>query len=108
MPDHYQNTTGLAKPELTEAQESAASLAELILMYFEANPYSAYTPATMWAILKMHRKRPPLLTSVRARMTELTTLSKLEKLSRKRRGPYGKPEHYWQLADPRDGQTNLF
>lgn len=64
-----------------------------VLAFFMANP-GPHTPC------RIHRFVFPdkMLTSVRARITELTDDGKLEKLDVYEAGLYGKPAHTWRYA----------
>ena len=49
------------------------------------------------------------ITSIRRAITDLTNLGKIVKTNRQVRGMYNKPEHLWELPDPKEPkQVSLF
>jgi hypothetical protein len=55
------------------------------------------TPSMVHQRLWYTKGREYPITSVRRALTVLTTKGSLQKLSKTKTGPYGKPEHFWKL-----------
>lgn len=94
-PAAYYDTTQLPRLEREQATRNAKRQEDEILELFQANPGDEFSPSQVWR----HFQQWPL-TSIRRAMTVLTERHALEKLTEKRRGMYGKPEHVWRLARP--------
>jgi hypothetical protein len=90
----YHNTNNLAGEELLKADRAAKGQEADILRFFSARPGQFLTPEDASAALS---SRTPL-TSVRRAITNLTDKGLLIKTERMRLGKYGKPIHFWSLA----------
>lgn len=69
------------------------------------------TPSMVHQRLWYNSGREYPITSVRRAMTVLTKKKSLQKLTKSKTGPYGKPEHFWKYVPSvkTDGiQTDLF
>ena len=106
MTDSYYNTTGATGALLTEYETAATSQEQLIRDYFRTRPGMMYSPSQVQRHLGLLATP---LTSIRRAMTNLTTANLLIKLDKQTTGPYGRPEHVWQLRrDVDDDQMTLF
>ena len=103
MTDYY-NTTNLTGADLVEATQKAGAQEEVILAFFKAKKIEkfAWSPSEVWEACFFGRCP---LTSVRRAMTNLTNQGKLERMDEQKKGPYGRPEHYWRLVS---SQLDLF
>ena len=92
----FYNTIGLDRQALLKAGMTTLNQNQKILRYFiqQGNDYQA-APSAICE--KVFGDAIPV-TSVRRAMTTLTTDGHLEKSPVTVVGPYGKPEHLWQLA----------
>lgn len=104
MSESFYNTNDLAGAELRQAQLQAATQEQLVEAIFRSSTRSRLTPEGV--LVWMPTGTP--LTSVRRAMTNLTKAGRLVKLSQFARGQYGKPIHYWALAQPMQPQADLF
>lgn len=96
----FHNTLGLTGRQLIAAARVAKGQEAAIMEIFRAagRPLS---PS------EVHARMPgrALLTSVRRAISNLTNAGALVKLDRVQPGPFGQPEHLWQLPA---GQGELF
>jgi len=96
----FHNTVGLTGRQLVAAARVARGQEAAVLDVFRAagRPLS---PS------EVHARMPGrvLLTSVRRAISNLTQAGALVKLDRVQPGPFGQPEHLWQLPA---GQGELF
>jgi len=90
----YHNTTESTQPELGKYREKAASQEELILYAFKT--LRKGTPSEVNQ--RVFANRTPI-TSVRRALTNLTNSGELVKTDKQVKGPYGRPEFEWRLAD---------
>jgi hypothetical protein len=104
----FYNTINLSGIELFEAERSAQSQEDKILLFFQNNPGN-YSPSKIHEILVVnkiiHRLTP--ITSIRRAITNLTNNSQLLMTEEMKEGPLGKPEHQWRIK-PKFNQVNLF
>ena len=92
----YYNTNKLEGEDLTEAQEKALGLKNIILGVFEEHP-EPKTPFQV-AVLLIKRGYKYPITSIRARMTKLRKEEKLVMSPKaETRGEYDSPNHTWWL-----------
>ena len=98
----YYNTTNEKGEKLAEYKEKAMTQDEIILDWF------SYTSKRQQGLTPSNVQRYALsnapLTSVRRSMNTLTKQGKLMKTDVKREGIYGRLEHVWKLADPKQGE----
>jgi len=99
----FYNTARLVGHELTHAIAHAKSQEATILLMFN-NSFRTATPSQIQSELAAYGKRWPI-TSVRRAMSNLTEDGALEKTDHQRPGPYGMPEHIWQLATNPEKQS---
>jgi len=92
----YHNTTQSLGPELREYQDKANSQEKRILAFLKLDSNRPITPsaACMWIF-----KGNIPITSVRRALTNLTNAGELVKTTVQVKGPYGRPEFIWELAD---------
>jgi hypothetical protein len=100
----YYNTIRQAGAELQECRQRAGRQKDLILEFFKERPGRSYTPAEVRA----HIGGGAPLTSIRARMTELTIDCKLIKTAERRLGQYGEPNFTWTLRTRDANQLKMF
>lgn len=98
----YFNTTNEKGGTLKQYQKKAMTQDEKVLLIFK----EADTMLTPFQVLmkwkaKYHRPSPPL-TSIRRAINTLTKYRKLVKTNKKGVGAYGRPVHYWRLANELD------
>lgn len=100
-PGAYINTTRSRGDELARYERAARTQEDRILAFYRSRPLAAcYAPSQIHELVL---PRAPI-TSVRRAMTKLTDRGLLCHLLYARRiGPYGRPEHFWELA--RRGET---
>ena len=94
----FHNTTN-EKPHVVDLYETKARSQDeevLALMKRLSGPAS---PSEVHAYFPLYP-----ITSIRRAMTNLTSDGKLEKLDRKIKGPYGRPEYLWRVPK---GQLRL-
>ena len=97
----YHNTTESTGHQLRRYQGKAKSQEDQILEWFKTYGRQA-TPSKLCKLI--YYNRVPI-TSVRRAFTNLTVAGKLTKTNRQKKGPYGRPEFLWKLADKyRQGQ----
>lgn len=94
----FYNTTGETGQLLMDFKEAARNQDRLVLAVFKAST-TPLTPSQVWKILinnkSIHQATP--LTSIRRSINTLTGRMELVKLNKKRPGPMGRPEGYWEL-----------
>tara|TARA_R110002020_G_scaffold221997_2_gene430306 strand:- start:5309 stop:5584 length:276 start_codon:yes stop_codon:yes gene_type:complete len=88
----YYNTTNLKGDELKTSHKKTISQEQKILEIFK-NHQIPLSPTDIFS--NFFKKTP--LTSIRRALSNLTRDGKLEKISKKKIGSYGKPEHCWRL-----------
>ena len=92
----YHNTTESLGPELRKYQEKAKSQEKRILAFLKHDYTRAITPSC--AVRWIFKDSVPI-TSVRRALTNLTNAGELVKTTAQTKGPYGRPEFIWELAD---------
>ncbi len=92
----YHNTTESTGSVLRMYQDSAVSQDVRILAAFLENPHA---PATPSRVLSWVFNGSVPITSVRRALTNLTDAGELVKTNFQTKGPYGRPEFIWELAD---------
>ena len=92
----YFNTTKSAGAERRHYEAKAVNQEDEILDFFHNATEARYTPSEVLA--QVFTRKPVPLTSVRRAMTNLTEQGKLVKCDKQRPGPFGRPEHLWELA----------
>lgn len=97
---HFHNSTGLTGRQLLAAARVARGQDAAVLEVYRTAG-RALSPS------EVHARMPGrvLLTSVRRAISNLTNAGALVKLDATQPGPYGQPEHLWQLPA---GQAQLF
>jgi hypothetical protein len=103
MPDYY-NTNRLRDRELIAAIAKARSQQEKIFLWFCAHPARLFAPHQIRNILFDDYKTP--ITSIRRAMTNLEIEGRLVKSNKMTTGEYGRPVHFWKLANQK--QMELF
>lgn len=95
MKTSYYNTTHSTQPVLKLYEDTAVSQEVRILAYFVVAPTCQHTPSEIqkWCL------RDAPITSVRRALTNLTNAGELVKTDKQNKGPYGRPEYRWRLAD---------
>ena len=91
----FHNTTESTQPELGKYREKVQSQEEQILSYMR---YYECSVSPSQARLSIFLDRCPI-TSVRRALTNLTDSGDLVKTEKQVKGPYGRPEFQWRLAD---------
>ena len=91
----YYNTTESTQPELKQYREQTDSQEDRILNYLKH--YQCRVSPSQ-ACLSIFLDRIPI-TSVRRALTNLTDSGHLVKTDTQVKGPYGRPEFQWRLAD---------
>lgn len=102
----YYNTTSETGQTLMEFRDKSRRQELVIKDFFEARPSLKFSPSEVWVKMFDPKKTP--LTSVRRSMTSLCKKEwghLLIKLDEKKKGVYGRGEHYWILNNNRDGRT---
>ncbi len=94
----YYNTNKLNGKALTDAYGKARGQEEIILEFFQNNPYKECTPEEVWRLTGLDQNNVPL-TSIRRAMSNLTNDEKndLIKTDKLVDGRYGSPIHKWKL-----------
>ena len=92
----FHNTTESTQPELGRYREKAQSQEELILDNMRGIGWGLWSPSLVWEV--MFNYNVPI-TSVRRALTNLTDSGDLVKTEKQVKGPYGRPEFQWRLAD---------
>ncbi len=105
----YHNTTDSVQPDLGKYEKKAKSQEDQILEWFKTDAALAgvgkgFSPSVIKAILFLNTAP---LTSIRRAMTNLTNRGELVKSDRQRKGPFGRPEYEWRLAE-KYSQRSLF
>jgi len=104
MNGSYHNTTESTMSELKLYEHRANSQEGNILNWFREYPRLPHSPSSLQTIL-FYSEVP--ITSVRRALTNLTNSGDLVKTDRQVKGPYGRPEFQWRLAD-KYNQGSLF
>ncbi|AXH48837.1 helix-turn-helix DNA-binding domain protein [Mycobacterium phage Steamy] len=91
----YFNTPKLAGERLKKARRSSGRQNEVVKGLFQR--HGSLTPWQAWQ-KGVDAGESWLITSVRMQITVLTDEGFLVKTDEQVEGPYGKPEHIWQLA----------
>ncbi len=102
----YHNTTEVRGDTLTQYEEKAVNQETKILNYLIAGrrqtlDKSGYWDVSItpsWVVKHVFSDSIPI-TSARRAMSNLTKAGELTKTHMKTKGPYGRPEHQWRLAD---------
>jgi hypothetical protein len=89
----YYNTTSEAGAALAGSHADANQQETAIMALFRR--HGTLTPWQAHALLGGHYE----ITSVRRAITDLTSRERLAKLPALRKGPKGKSEHFWTLAE---------
>jgi len=92
----YHNTTESTGSELLEYEDKALRQEKRILAFLKLDSNRAITPST--ACRWIFKDSVPI-TSVRRALTNLTNSGEIVKTNVQTRGPYGRPEFIWELAD---------
>jgi len=92
----YHNTTEAFGAILREYQDKAKTQDERILEFMKQSNDRPITPSAAWNWIF---KGSVPLTSVRRAITNLTNDGHLVKTEAQTKGPYGRPEFVWRLAD---------
>jgi len=92
----YHNTTESTGPERRRYQDKAVSQETKILAHFKGRPGAEITPSF---VVKYYFNNSVPITSVRRALTNLTNAGELVKTNKQVKGPYGRPEFQWRLAD---------
>jgi hypothetical protein len=92
----YFNTTHLEGSQLDMEIVNAKSQVEAIKMIFRKSNH-AMSPSEVQRAYKMMTHKRISINSVRRAMSDLTRQRFLSKLNKLKEGPWGKPEHYWEL-----------
>lgn len=90
------NTTNETGAQLLELERITSRQELTILRFFAYQPTCRHSPSQ----LQEHLLPGAPLTSVRRALTNLTKAGYLAKTASKTPGPYGRPEHLWELAVP--------
>lgn len=90
------NTTNLKGAELQQAQEASATIKAAVAGLFQDG--LALSPWQALALIGNIGKRGTI-NGVRTAITTLTDEGLLEKTDEMRKGPYGRSEHVWSLAN---------
>lgn len=93
----FHNSTGESEQLAIQYDRAAKRQECKIIDFFLRNPTGKFTPSEILAILFSDTKPP--ITSIRRAMTNLTDKGQLEMLDERAKGPYGRPEHYWQVDE---------
>ena len=93
----YWPTTPLTREQLAGAIKIAEQQDEAVLAIFRGHHGQSLAPSQVWQI-GLNGGRYWLLTSVRRSITNLTNAGVLQRVPGTHAGPYGRPEHVWQLA----------
>lgn len=98
----YHNTVPIKdEKELQVKEKRAKGQEEKIFSFFCERPHQSFTPSQVW--LMFGQCWP--LTSVRARISNLTKNGMLRMTGEKRKGYYGDPENCWQFVSPLKQKT---
>ena len=92
----YVNTTESTGEELKIYRKKALTQEQRILEFLKQDPTRPITPSA--AVRWVFKDSVPI-TSVRRALTELTNEGHLVKTEAQTRGPFGRPERIWRLAD---------
>lgn len=96
----YYDTTRLPLDALASAVRRAEQQDDAVLAAFRCHLILA--PSRCHSVVTA-TGTPMLLTSVRRAIANLTKAGALRKLDRMSPGPYGSPEHLWELVTPQCG-----
>ena len=91
----YWPTTPLSRDQLAGALRVAEQQDEAVLAIFRGT-IGPLSPSQVWQV-GINAGRRWLLTSVRRSITNLTNAEVLARAEGVHAGPYGRPEHRWQL-----------
>ena len=100
----FYNTARLSGQELQHAIAHAKSQEDAILLLFTNSYTGRATPSDVMETLRRRGRAWPI-TSVRRAMHNLTKDGSLFKTDHQQAGPYGMPEHIWQLATQPEKQS---
>ena len=92
----YINSTESTGEELKTYRKKALTQEQRILEFLKQDPTRPITPSA--AVRWVFKDSVPI-TSVRRALTELTNSGELVKTTAQVKGPYGRPEFIWRLAD---------
>lgn len=92
----YHNTVPVSGKELEAKEKRAEGQEEKIFSYFCEHPNMSFTPSQVWLIFGQCWP----LTSVRARISNLTKYGYLRMTGDKRKGFYDELENCWQFVSP--------
>jgi hypothetical protein len=94
----FYNTINLSGIELFDAEISAQTQEDKILIFFKNNSGN-YPPSKIHQILIDRKIIHPLtpITSIRRAITNLTKSGKITMTDEMSEGPLGKPEHQWMI-----------
>jgi Fe2+ or Zn2+ uptake regulation protein len=93
--ESYHNSTHARGTELAGYEKKARKQDEQVAELFRKHAPFPLSPSRVHRALGGESFGP--LTSVRRAVTNLERAGVLEKLDRRMRGPYGRPEHLWRL-----------
>ena len=93
----FYNTISLTGDDLKKAVTTARSQQDAIMIIFE-NSRKPFTPSAIHG-MTTRAGHKWVLTSIRRAMSDLTTDGKLRMLPNMKIGPYGAPEHFWEISD---------
>lgn len=101
----YHNSVPIKnEKELQVKEKRAKGQEEQIFSYFEMHQRMAFTPSQVWLVFGQCWP----LTSVRARISNLTKAGMLRITGEKRTGYYGDPENCWQFVSPIKNKEGKF
>jgi hypothetical protein len=93
----YYNTTHSTGSQLAAYKGSAKAQETYILKIFQNNVGYAFTPSEIRSKFIAVVQADIPITSIRRAITNLTNYGDLEKTSKQKTGPYGRPEYLWRL-----------
>lgn len=101
MSESHFNTTHESGDRLREFEQKAKSQEIEILRLFKREAKKRkvpeFTPSNVHNRIWFNQDKNYPITSVRRALTNLTKLGFLEKTTKKKMGPYGRPEYVWRL-----------
>ena len=98
----YHNTTSQDSDFVVKSRIKNKTQEEIVFEIFKR-----FKKLSASEVLEEFPKNVPL-TSIRRAMSNLQYENKLRKLSEKREGLYGAPEHYYAVVKPEDKQYEMF
>ena len=116
MSSCFFNTTKETGEELAKGKAKATTQEEVILKVFidrkqlSPSDIKDIFAGSFWNIegdMSYHMFKDVPLTSIRARITNLTKKGKLIKTDKKKLGRYDRNEYIWKLIEPEDRQLEL-